>query len=172
MIVAFYSLMVVSVLLYVAAFLYETWTSVIRLRKKRGSEFVHATWEITHTLLVVTLVAFLMTHSSLIVDIAKIAFIPLFIVVFAFIIRAALFLVLFYAKEGKANIGWMDYLFAGTHIVILLGLVIAIIQVVWLLLTADYTVNTVSMNWYMAGLIGLLVVCSAPLIKLYRTKNL
>ncbi len=50
----FYVLFLAPVLLFVAAFLYETWLSFMRLKnpKKGRTSYLAATWEVTHTLLV------------------------------------------------------------------------------------------------------------------------
>ena len=60
-------LIYVPIVLFVVAFLYETWLSFRRLRpaaaRKQRSGYVDATWEITHTLLVFAVVMFEISKS-------------------------------------------------------------------------------------------------------------
>ena len=73
-----YLLIYVPILLFVLAFLYETYLSFARLfnKSKGRGGYVEATWEVTHTLLVFGVVMMLMLYTGVIDKISDAIFIP------------------------------------------------------------------------------------------------
>ena len=74
-------LFLVPLVLFVAAFLYETYLSFVRLKNPKAGRtgYVNATWEVTHTLLVFTVVMLLMLFSSSLEKLADVMFLSTFL---------------------------------------------------------------------------------------------
>ena len=114
----FYILFLVPLLIFVSAFLYETWLSFVRLRNpaKGRSSYVTATWETTHTLLVFTVVMLLMTFTQALDQLAAAIFWPTFIAAVFLGLRAVAYIYIFYVRKTTAKANWIDWFFAFTHI--------------------------------------------------------
>lgn len=168
----FYIVFLVPLILYVCAFLYETWLSFARLRsgnKGRGS-YVAATWEITHTLLVFVVVTLMMTFTRDIVDLGNAIFWPTFIAAIALGLRAIAYLYIFYIRPTGKGTGWTDWGFALSHLVAAVFLVIAMAKALWFIWQNNPTPNTEFYPVFIPGLILVVAICALPMIVLYRSK--
>jgi phosphatidylglycerophosphate synthase len=115
---ATYILFFIPLLLFVLAFLYETFLSFTRLYhpNKGRAGYVKATWEFTHTLLVVAVVILLMMFSKYIDQISSAIFMSTFIAAVALGVRAVAYIQIFYVRK-KQVIDWLDWGFFVSHVV-------------------------------------------------------
>jgi cytochrome bd-type quinol oxidase subunit 2 len=170
--ISVYLLIYIPILLFVLAFVYETWLSAIRLFKPKATNFnyVDATWEVTNTLLVFGVVMLLMLFTKHIDMIAKEIFLSTLLAGFALLIRAVCYIYIFYVKPSN-KIGPIDWLFALTHVAAAGLLVITVIKATLFLITEKPDANTQFLPFFWPGLIFVLALCAVPLLKLYATKK-
>lgn len=168
----FYVVFLIPVIVYVLAFLYETWLSFRRLKDPRAgrSSYVTATWEVTHTLLVFAVVTLLMTFTQDLVRLASALFWPTFIAAIALGLRAVGYLYIFYVRPKVGKASWIDWGFALTHVVAALFLVVTVAKALWFITREHPIANTQFFPIFIPGLLLVLAVCSIPIAILYRTK--
>jgi hypothetical protein len=154
--------------LYAITFSYETFAAFRRLAKN-SNDYVSATWEITHTLLVLALTNFTWLWSEAMIAVAQAAYWGLIIAAAAFVVRAILYVYLFHAAAaGKHRLaGW---LFALSHLVMLAGLVYSVVAAFRVLSSQSYAVNDQLIPYMWPALIASLVICAIPIWKSYRSK--
>jgi hypothetical protein len=160
----------VPLALYLAAFSVEAYMSFARLgnRKAKGS-YLDATWETTHTFLVVAVALFVAFFSQNLVELAKAAFLGLWVAAVGIGLRGAVYLYLFYWRHDGTRRDFFDQFFAYIHVVIVAGVGILLWQLVPVLLTATLSPNTEFLPYMWPGLILVLVLCGPPLLSLYKT---
>ena len=167
-----YILFLLPLVLFVAAFLYETFLSFARLfnRKAGRAGYLHATWEITHTLLIAAVVILLMMFSSSIEGMATVLFTSTFIAAATLVIRYALYIFIFYVREGKKT-SWVDWFFALSHVVAAVSLVVSVVRVLWYMYQNNPAVNTQFLPYFVPGLFVTVLVCAVPLWYVYAQKG-
>lgn len=168
----FYIVFIVSIGLFVVAFLYETWLSLRRLaRPQSGREgYVSATWEVTHTLLVFALITLLMTFTQDLVNLASSIFWPAFIAAIALGLRAVVYLYIWYVRRSAVRRNWVDWIFAVSHLVAAVFLVLTAAKALWFISRYHPVANTQFLPIFIPGLVLTAAVCIIPAIVLYRTK--
>lgn len=169
-----YLFVIVPLILYISALFYETYYSFRRIFLfKKQEKYLSATWEITHTLLVLSITYFITMFGLSLRDVSSGIFIPLFIAIFVIIIRGILYLYIFYIKDNRSknskNI--IDWLFAASHIAIILALLFAVIKSVTILWGKQAVPNSDFIVWMWPGLIIVVILCLIPLVKLYRIEK-
>lgn len=166
-----YILIYVPILLFVLAFLYETYLSFMRLKgpKKEKRGYVDATWEVTHTLLVFGVVMLLMLFTKSIDRIAEVIFISTFWAAVFLGLRGALYIYIFYVRK-KPTINWMDWAFALSHVFAALLLVVTVLSASWLLITEKPEANLQFIPVFLPGLALILAVIALPIMSLYKNK--
>jgi len=167
-----YLLIYTPILLFVVAFLMETYLSVVRLfaSNRRGSGYVDATWEVTNTLLVFGVVMLLMLFTKSIDVIAAAIFVPTMLAAVGLIARAACYLHIFYVKDTH-RIGLVDWVFSGLHLATALLLVTTVLEATRVLITKHPVANTQFVPYFLPGLAFVLLICLVPLVRLYRSKT-
>ncbi|USN96095.1 MAG: hypothetical protein H6797_03385 [Candidatus Nomurabacteria bacterium] len=167
-----YVLIYAPIILFVVAFLYETWLSFVRLKspKKGRTHYVDATWEVTHTLLIFGVVMLLMLFTKSIDRISDLIFIPTFLAASALAVRAALYIYIFYVRTSS-KISWVDWLFALSHVVSALLLVVVVLQASWFLLTQHPEANLQFIPAFLPGLALVLAICALPIYSLYFSRR-
>lgn len=166
-----YVLIYVPILLFVVAFLYETFLSFARLKSPKAGrgKYVDATWEVTHTLLIFGVVMLLMLFTKHIDDLASAIFIPTFLAASALIVRSICYVYIFYVRTNvKTN--WIDWLFALSHLVAALLLVVVVAKASWYLFSAQPEANLQFVPAFLPGLGLILAVCLVPVAVLYRNR--
>lgn len=170
-----YAFVLIPILAYLPFFFVETWASFKRIGQKKptSNEYLHVTWEMTHTLLIVGVNYFIWLFASVIVDVGKAVYWGLITVGALFIIRAILYVHLFYgsAAKNKQNNSLADWLFAFTHVAIIACLLYVVIRGAIVLATTDYTVNTQFIPWMYPGLVAVVIICAIPLVRIYKIKR-
>lgn len=158
-------------IVYIPMFLVEVFISIRRIGKPldRGGEYLHATWEVTHTFLILSLNYFMWLYSSAVVDVARVVFIPLIAFGGVFIIRAILYTYLFYIKSTKKPNLIVDWLFVLCHIVMLVSIVLVTIGAANTLVLGDYEPNYVLLPLLYPGLFLMVPLIALPSYFLYRT---
>lgn len=159
-------------LLFVIGFLYETYVSFKRLFKPKFSrkDYVSATWEVTHTLLVFAVVMLLMLFTQVLDELASAIFLSTFLAASALLVRSACYTYIFYGRKKKI-INWVDWTFALSHLMAALFLVVTVLKALWFIYKENPPVNEQFIGPFIPGLVFVLAICIFPMIILYRTKN-
>ncbi len=165
-------LFLVPTLLFVMAFLYETYLSFRRLTLpkpyKRG--YLSATWEVTHTLLVFAVVMLVMLFTKSLDQLASAIFTATFLAATALGVRAVCYVYIFYVRT-KQRITWLDWIFAFSHVAAAALLVVVVIQALWFIYKHNPAVNSQFLPVFLPGLAVVLLVCIVPIVVLYRTRD-
>lgn len=166
-----YALIYVPILMFVLAFVYETYLSIARLFRPRlrGSGYVDATWEVTNTLLVFGVVMLMMLLTDSIDVISQAIFLPAMLAACALVVRAACYLYIFYVKKPGTK-GLADYVFALSHVAAALCLVVTVVRATFVLITHHPAANTQFIPYFLPGLAFVVALCAVPLARLYKTK--
>lgn len=166
-----YLLIYIPIVLFVLAFLYETFLSFARLRNPKAANhpYVDATWEVTNTLLIFGVVMLLMLFTKSLDVIAASIFTSTLWAGAALLVRAACYLYIFYVKTAK-RVGVVDWLFALSHVVAAGALVVTVVKATWLLFTKHPDANLQFIPYFIPGLVFVLGLCVLPMYRLYRTK--
>ncbi len=165
-------LFLIPTILFVLAFLYETYLSFARLRNPKAgkSGYVSATWEITHTLLVTAVVMLLMMFTTVIDSLASAIFLATFLAAIALGVRSALYLHIFYVRTSKKT-SWVDWLFAFSHVVAAALLVLVVVQALMFLLSNNPVPNSEFVPYFIPGITVVIILCLAPIAILYKIKD-
>ena len=165
-------LFLVPLVLFVAAFLYETYLSFVRLKNPKAGRtgYVNATWEVTHTLLVFTVVMLLMLFSSSLEKLADVMFLSTFLAATALAIRIACYLYIFYIRTSKRT-NWIDWTFAISHVAAAGLLVVTVLRALWFIYKEKPEVNSQFIPAFLPGLALVLALCAVPLMSLYFAKK-
>jgi predicted membrane channel-forming protein YqfA (hemolysin III family) len=78
---------------------------------------------------------------------------------------------IFYVRRNAAKTSWIDWVFALTHVVAALLLVVVVLQALAYLLQNNPPVNSQFFPVYLPGLFLVLAVCAVPILTLYRTRD-
>ena len=159
-------------LLFVLAFLYETYLSFVRLKNQSRGKYgyVSVTWEVTHTLLVAGVVILLMLFTHDINDLSAAIFTSTFLAAVALTMRSVLYCYIFYVRKSS-KITSIDWLFAVSHIVAALFLVITVVRALWFIYDHAMTVNTQFYPYFIPGMLATVALCALPILTLYKTKD-
>lgn len=154
-------------------FLVELYISFRRIGKSldKGGEYLHATWEVTHTFLILSLNYFMWLYSSAIVEVASAVFVPLIMFGAVFIIRAILYVYLFYIKKTTKPEVLVDWLFAVCHVVMFACISYVAFATAHILLGGNYESNHILLPLLYPGLFLMLPLVSVPLYFLYKTNK-
>jgi len=163
---------VIPILAYVPMFLVEVYIAFRRIGKPldKGGKYLHATWEVTHTFLILGINYFMWLYSSALVDVARTVFAPLMIFGGVFIIRAILYIYLFYIKRSKKPNIAIDWLFAICHVIMLVTVALVAIGTVTTLLKGSYEPNEILLPLLYPGLALMVPLIAVPLYFLYKTR--
>lgn len=164
---------IVPLLVYIPMFLVEVLISFRRIGKPldKGGEYLHATWEVTHTFLILALNYFMWLYSSAIVEVARAVFVPLITFGAVFIVRAILYVYLFYIKKSTKPDILADWLFALCHVVMLVCISYVTIVTAQILLGGNYEPNHILLPLLYPGLFLMIPLVSVPLYFLYKTRG-
>lgn len=167
------ALFLIPVVLFVIAFLYETFLSFKRLNNpsKSKSGYVSATWEVTHTLLVAAVVMLVMMFTASLDELSSAIFIATFLAAVALGLRAVIYIYIFYVRENTKKINWIDWTFAFSHIFAAVLLVIVVVQALWYLYNNNPPANTQFLPYFIPGMIFVLLITALPIFVLYKTKD-
>ena len=165
-------LFLVPLLLFVSAFLYETYLSFVRLKNPKAGRtgYVNATWEVTHTLLVFTVVMLLMLFSGSLERLADVMFLPTFLAATALAVRIACYLYIFYIRTSKRT-NWIDWTFAISHVAAAGLLVLTVLKALWFIYKEKPEANSQFVGPFLPGLVLVLLLCAIPLVNVYFSKK-
>lgn len=157
---------------YIPMFAVELYISFRRIGKPldKGGEYLHATWEVTHTFLILSLNYFMWLYSAAVVDVAKAVFVPLLVFGGVFIVRAILYTYLFFIRDNKKPNTFVDWLFAICHLIMIVCVTLVAIGTATTLLTGSYEANHILLPLLYPGLILMIPLIAVPLYFLYRTR--
>jgi cytochrome bd-type quinol oxidase subunit 2 len=165
-------LFLIPTLLFVIGFLYETYLSFVRLKNPKNgkSGYVSVTWEVTHTLLIFAVVMLMMLFTKSIDGLSSAIFLSTFIAAFALIVRLICYVYIFYVRK-KNKIGAVDWLFALSHVVAALFLVITVAKALWYIYKNNPEVNSQFIPYFIPGLLIVIALCVLPMLTIYSTKK-
>ncbi|MGB3023280.1 MAG: hypothetical protein WBB39_00540 [Candidatus Saccharimonadales bacterium] len=163
------SLLVTGLFTYIALFSYETLQSWRRLRLGRET-YPHITWEISHTLLVIVFTIFVITYGVFLPRIAYEAFIPLLVAATGFLVKAGFQLHIFFVRSSSIGHGVIDWLFALTHIIILVSLLVTGFSAISFVIRVGALPDTSMLEWFIPGLFIGIAIVAAPIFYLVRAK--
>lgn len=164
----------VPLVLFLMGFVVETYLSFKRLRDTSlTGRYLDVTWELTHTLLVVAVAIFAGLFSQNLVEIAKAVYFGVFTIAIFVGVRTLCYIYLAFIKprNKKDPLTVVDYVFAYTHVGIILGLGLLLAQLIPKLLSIDLKANTQFIPWMWPGLFIILAVGLLPALSLYRTNK-
>lgn len=166
-------LFLIPVLLFVIAFLYETYLSFRRINKPKAgkSGYVSATWEVTHTLLVAAVVMLVMMFTSSLDELSSAIFVATFLAAVVLGVRAILYIYIFYVRDHKKKPNYVDWLFAISHVCAAILLVIVVLQALWFLYQNNPPANTQFLPYFIPGIIVIILITLLPIFVIYKTKD-
>ncbi len=166
-------LFVIPTLLFVVAFLYETYLSFRRISKPKAGKtgYVSATWEVTHTLLVAAVVMLVMMFTSVIDQLSTAIFVATFLAAVVLGVRSVLYIYIFYVRDSRHKPGAIDWTFAFSHVVAAVLLVIVVAQALWFLYTNNPPANTQFLPYFIPGMLVVILITALPILILYKTKD-
>ncbi len=164
---------IVPLVIYIPMFLVELFIAFRRIGKPldKGGEYLHATWEATHTFLILGLNYFMWLYSSAIVDVARAVFVPLIMFGAVFIIRAILYVYLFYIKKSTKPNLLADWLFAACHVLMFACISYVTFATANILINGSYEPNQILLPLLYPGLFLMIPLVSVPLYFLYKTRG-
>lgn len=167
-----YSLFLIPLALYVLAFLYETLLSFLRLWHPEAGRtgYVHATWEITNTLLIFALIVMLMMFTKSIDEIASVMFMPSFLAAVALALRAVFYIYIFYVRSSPKRT-LADWIFAFSHLFAAIFLIVGSVKALLYLFKNNPDANEQFIPLFIPGLILIGTVCLVPILFLYSSKS-
>lgn len=169
-----YTLILLPIAGWVAAFGYETWIALGRSETggdfKKGDAYVHASWEITHTLLVYAFTVFLISFADSLSILDRALFLPVCAFMIALMIRGCIYLYLFYGEDIKWPQLWYN-LFAITHIASLVAILSGALNVAFLIMTFSLTPSTDHLPIVTIGFVLTAIVCAVPIWAAYRHRD-
>lgn len=169
-----WSFVLIPLVLFLAAFVVEFYKSFKRLsNNKADGSYLSATWEVTHTFLVVSVAYFVSLFSDNLTELAKAAFVGFFLTSVFVGVRGATYIYLFYIRNAaqRKQRNWLDWVFALSHVGIVLGVLVLLAGLVPKLFQIDLQPNTAFVPWMWPGLIVVLSLCVVPIVSLYSTRN-
>lgn len=160
-------------IIYLPMFVFETFAAFRRIGKpvNKGGTYLHATWEVTHTFLILSVNYFIWLYSAAVVEVGRAVYLALLVCGAAFVVRAVLYLRIFYINPKTKLTPTTDRIFAWAHILILGCLAYIAATTLRIMLTGDYAPNDAYMPLLWPGLILTVPLVSIPLYFLYRTKR-
>lgn len=164
----------VPLVLFLAAFVVEFFMSFKRLsNSKADNSYLSATWEVTHTFLVVSVAYFVSLFSNNLTELASAAFVGFFLTASFVGVRGATYIYLFYIRSAvnRKSRDWVDWTFALSHVGIVLGVLVLLAGLVPKLFQIDLEPNTAFVPWMWPGLVIVISLCILPVISLYTTKK-
>lgn len=158
---------------YIPMFAYETFIAFRRIGKPldKGGAYLHATWESTHTFLILSVNYFVWLYSSAVVVVGRAAFLPMLLFGAVFIIRGILYTQLFYIQSSTKPNLLLDWLFALTHIIMAACLLYTVAVTLQIMRTGIYRANETFLPLLIPGLFLMIPLISVPLYFLYKTKS-
>jgi cytochrome bd-type quinol oxidase subunit 2 len=165
-------LFLIPTLLFVIGFLYETYLSFKRLKNPKNgkSGYVSATWEVTHTLLIFAVVMLMMLFTKSIDGLSSAIFLSTFVAAFALIIRLICYVYIFYVRK-KNKTGTVDWIFALSHVIAAIFLVITVVNALWFIYKNSPEVNSQFIPYFIPGLLVVIALCAVPMLTIYSTKK-
>lgn len=164
---------IIPLLAYIPMFGYETYIAFRRIGKPldKGGEYLHATWESTHTFLILSVNYFMWLYSSAVVAVGQAVFVPLFVFGLTFIVRAVMYTYLFYIKTSPNATPVLDSMFAVLHVIIAISLLYTVMATLSIMQSGEYHPNQLLPALLWPGLVLTIPLISVPLYFLYHTKS-
>lgn len=168
MTVTLYVLLLTLITLYALGYLYETFMSFARLNNTKRELYPKASWEVIHTTLVIAFATFMITHGPMLPEIAPLIMVPFMIALLGFFLRGSCQLMIFFGRKDSKQHSWIDWVFAFSHLVILVPFLYAVIATAVYLFTHPLDILTDMFSWFLPGLIVGVAINLVPIAYVLR----
>jgi len=164
-------LFLIPVSIYVLLFVYETYLSYKKaISKDHKRNYVETTWEMTHTLLIISLVLFFVFYSSSLDKIAKSLFVFAFLAGSFLVARGILYTYIFYVKQNNKNKIY-DWIFFLSHVGSLVFLALVVLKSILFVVNNHPESNSMFLPYFIPGEILTLALILGPMYVLYKIKD-
>ncbi len=173
MVALLYALILIPVVCWLTAFGYETWIALGRADSadySLGVPYVHASWEITHTLLVYAFTIFIISHADALPLLDRTLFLPVCVFMVSLIVRGCLYLYLFYGDIKHPKMIWHN-LFAISHIIMLVAIILGALGTFFTLRLYSFSPNTDNLVIVAIGFVLTSALCFLPIYTAYQHKD-
>lgn len=167
MVVAFYLFLLTPVVVYLVFSVIEIWlTFTIATRKHtRSLLFVQASTEVTHTLLVFAYAQFMIAFSPLLMEIGAQLWWPVALLMVSILLRASLYLLLFYREHSRHIEYWA---LLATYLTGVAALVWFLAILIPAIITHGFVPDTSNLQVVLPAGVLALTIIFVPLIAVYR----
>lgn len=168
MVETLYVLILIPVLLYLFFSVLEIWLvySIALRGHSRSLLFIQGSTELTHTLLVFAYAQFMVTFSSLLIDIGGELYWPIALLMATLLLRGSTYLLLFYRERPPR---WMYLVLLGTYLVGVASLVWALLIVVPAIITKSFVPDTTNIDLVLTVGLPALAFVMIPIIAVYKS---
>ena len=155
--------------LYVPLLLIEMNLSLLAVLRGRSlSEYLHVTWETTHTLLILSVVAFVWLFNDALLVVAPIVALPLLLAALCFMVRAAAYIIVYYEWGALVLRRFAGYFFVASHLVLVAGLLWVIYGVATTVAWNAIVVQESLIQYLIPGMVATVCITLIPLLRLFR----
>ncbi len=155
--------------LYVPLLLIEMNLSLLSVSRGRSfSEYLHATWETTHTLLILSVVAFVWLFNDAVPVVAPVVALPLLLAALCFVLRAAAYIIVYYEWGAPALRRFAGQFFVASHLVLVAGLLWVIYGVATTVPWSTVVIQSSLIIYLWPGALATLFIVAFPVVQLYK----
>lgn len=161
---------VFPLVLYVPLLLIEMNLSFLGLTRGRlFRDYIHITWETTHTLLIMSVIAFVWLFNDAVPVVAPVVALPLLLAGFCFLLRAAAYIIVYY-NWGTATVQRAaSQFFTVTHLVLVIGLLWVIYGVATTVPWSTVAIQSSLIVYLWPGAIATCCIVAFPVWEMYKT---
>lgn len=169
-----YALILLPITGWVIAFGYETWLALGRSEGgdySVGTAYMHASWEITHTLLVYGFTVFVVSHADSLDILDRTLFIPVCVFMMSLLVRGCLYLYLFYGPQTIKHPELYHSVLAASYVVSMVSVLCGFILTIINIQLYSLTPSTENMPIIGFGFVLTSVLCFLPIRAAYTYKS-
>jgi hypothetical protein len=167
MVVAFYTFLLIPVVIYLVFSVVEIWLTLkISTRKhSRSLLFIQASTEVTHTLLVFAYAQFMVAFSPLLMEIGATLWWPVALLMASILLRGSLYLLLFYREHSRRVEYWA---LLATYLAGVAALVWFLAILIPAIVSRQFVPDTTNVPVVLAVGGPVLLILIVPLVVVYR----
>ncbi len=161
---------VFPLVLYVPLLLIEMNLSILGLTRGQSfRDYIHTTWETTHTLLIMSVVAFVWLFNDAVPVVAPVVALPLLLAALCFVLRAAAYIIVYYEWGTATAQRVASQFFAATHLVLVIGLLWVIYGVATTVSWSTVAIQSSLIVYLWPGAIAACCIVAFPVWQIYKT---
>ncbi len=156
--------------LYVPLLLIEMNLSFLSIARGRSfNDYMHVTWETTHTLLILSVIAFVWLFNDAVPMVAPVVALPLLLAALCFLLRAAAYIIVYYEWGTHPLQRFASQCFAVSHLVLVAGLLWVVYGVATTVPWNTVVIQSSLIIYLWPGAIATLVIVAFPVAQMYKT---